>query len=99
MIKVGLAVRLEVKPGKEDEIEKLLTSGLTLVNEEAGTVDWFAIRIGPTTFGIFDTFPNDAARQAHLSGRLAGALMAKAGELLSSPPKIEMVDIIAAKMH
>lgn len=96
-VNVGLAVRIEVKPGKEEEVAKLLERGLALVDEEPGTIHWFAMRIGPSTFGIFDTFQNESGRQAHLSGRLAGALMAKAGELLSSPPRIEMVEILAAK--
>lgn len=96
-VNFGLFVRLDVKPGKEEEVAKLLVSGLPFVNEEHGTIHWFAVRMGPSTFGIFDTFQNDAARQAHLSGRLAGALMARAGELLTGTPKIEMVDIVAAK--
>ena len=62
------------------------------------TVTWYALRLGPSTFGIFDTFPGDAGRQAHLNGRVAAALMAKAGELLSQPPKIEQVDVLAAKL-
>lgn len=98
MIKVALLVRLEAKPGKEKEVENFLRSGLTVVENEPETTTWYAIRLGSSTFGIFDTFPNDAARSAHLSGQLAAALMAKAGELLAKPPVIEKVDILAAKL-
>ena len=98
MIKVALLVRLEAKSGKEQEVETLLRSGLTLVQNEPETVTWYAIRISTSTFGIFDTFPNDSGRNAHLSGQLAAALMAKAGDLLTQPPLIEKVDILTAKL-
>lgn len=98
MVKVALFVRLEAKAGKEGEVESFLMSGLPLVMDEPATTAWFGIRLGPTTFGIFDAFPDDAGRQAHLSGRVAAALMAKAGELFSSPPSIEKVDVLAAKL-
>src|SRR5215831_15015294 len=95
---VGVFVRLEAKPGKEAEVEKFLQDGLHIVQEERGTTAWFALRLGPTTFGIFDVFPDEAGRQAHLSGRVAAALMAKAPELLAKPPAIEKVDVLAAKL-
>jgi quinol monooxygenase YgiN len=98
MVNVGLFVRLESKPGKEAELEALLRGGLEIVEQEPETVAWFAFRIGPSTFGIFDTFPSDAGRQAHLQGRVAAALMAKAPELLSKPPLIENLDVLAAKL-
>ena len=98
MVKVALFVRLEAKPGKEKEVESFLMSGLPIVMEESATTAWFGIRLGPTTFGIFDAFPDEAGRQAHLSGKVAAALMAKAGELFSAPPSIEKVDILAAKL-
>lgn len=98
MVKVALFVRLEAKPGKEAEVESFLHSGLPIVEEEPGTIHWYALRLGPQTFGIFDTFNDDAGRQAHLSGRVAAALMAKAADLLSQPPSIEKVDILAAKL-
>ena len=98
MVKMALFVRLEAKPGKEKDVEDFLRSGLPLVQQEPATTAWFAIRMGPSTFGIFDAFLNDAGRQAHLSGKVAAALMAKAGELLSKPPSIESVDILAAKL-
>ena len=98
MVKVALFVRLEAKPGKEKEVESFLLSGLPLVMEEPATTAWFGIRLGPTTFGIFDAFPDDAGREAHLSGKVAAALMAKAGELFSEPPTIEKVEVLAAKL-
>ena len=94
---VGLLVRLEVKPGKEVDVENFLRGALPLAQEEPATITWYAIRLGPSTFGIFDTFPNDSGRQAHLSGPIAAALMANASELLAQPPTIEYIDILAAK--
>ena len=98
MVTVALLVRLEAKPGKEAAVEAFLNSGLALVEDEPDTIAWFAIRMGPSTFGIFDAFPDDSGRQAHLSGRVAAALMAKASDLLSQPPAIEKVDVLAAKL-
>jgi quinol monooxygenase YgiN len=98
MVTVGLLVRLEAKAGKERDLENFLKSGLALAENEPETTAWFAIRLGPATFGIFDVFPSDAGRQAHLSGPIAAALMAKASELLSAPPSIEKVDVLAAKL-
>jgi len=98
MVHVALFVRLEAKPGKEAEVESFLKSGLAIVEEEPATTAWFALRMGPTTFGIFDAFPDEAGRQAHLSGRVAAALMAKAPELLAQAPSIEKVDVLAAKL-
>jgi quinol monooxygenase YgiN len=98
MVTVALFVRLEAKPGKEAEMESFLRGGLPIVQQEPATTAWFAIRMGTSTFGIFDAFPDDAGRQAHLSGRVAAALMAKAPELLAKPPQIEKVDVLAAKL-
>jgi quinol monooxygenase YgiN len=98
MVNVGLFVRLEAKPGKEDAVESFLNGGLQLVNEEPATIAWFAIRLGPSTFGIFDAFPDDAGRAAHLSGKVAAALMAQAEDLFSSPPAIEKCDVLASKL-
>lgn len=97
-VKVALWVRLDAKPGQEAAVEQFLRSGLEIVQQEPATITWYALRLGPSTFGIFDTFPDDAGRQAHLNGRVAAALMAKAGELLAQPPKIEKVDVLAAKL-
>jgi quinol monooxygenase YgiN len=98
MVKVALFVRLEAKRGKETEVESFLRDGLPIVQEELATIAWFGVRLGPTTFGIFDAFPDEAGRQAHLSGKVAAALMAKAPELLAQPPVIEKVDVLAAKL-
>jgi quinol monooxygenase YgiN len=98
MVTVGLLVRLESKPGKEAEVEEFLKSGLAIVEEEPETDVWFAIRMGPSTFGIFDAFPTDSGRQSHLTGRVAAALMAKAPDLLAQPPVIERIDVLAAKL-
>ncbi len=98
MVKVGLLVRLEAKSGKEAEVEEFLKSGLALVEDEPETTVWFAIRMGQSTFGIFDAFPSDSGRLAHLSGKVAAALMAKAPDLLSQPPVIENVDVLAVKL-
>jgi len=98
MVKVALFVRLEAKAGKEKDVEQFLRGGLPLVEAEPATTAWFGIRLGPSTFGIFDAFPDEAGRQAHLSGKVAAALMAKAGELLAKPPSIDKVDVLAAKL-
>jgi quinol monooxygenase YgiN len=98
MVKVALYVRLEAKKGKEAEVEQFLKSGLAVVEGEPATTAWFAIKMGPTTFGIFDAFPDEAGRDAHLNGPLAAALMAKAGELLAEPPSINKIDVIADKL-
>ena len=95
---VGLFVRLEAKPGKEREVADFLRSGLAIVQDEPATLTWYAVRMGPSTFGIFDTFPDDAGRQAHLAGKVAAALMARADELFARPPAIERVDILAEKI-
>ena len=98
MVTKGLYVRLEAKPGKEFEVEKLLKDSLPLAQQEAGTTAWFGIRLGPSTFGIFDVFPDEKGREAHLSGPIAAALMAKAPELLAKAPVIEKVDVLADKL-
>jgi quinol monooxygenase YgiN len=98
MVTVALLVRLEAKPGKEADVEQFLRGGLTLVEAEPATTVWFGIRLGPSTFGIFDAFVDDAGRSAHLTGRVAAALGAKASELFATPPTIERVDVLAAKL-
>ena len=98
MVKVALLVRLECKPGKEAEVAAFLESALPLANAERTTPVWFALRLGPTTFGIFDAFADDAGRDAHLAGPIAKALMSKAGELLAAPPQIEKVELLAVKV-
>jgi quinol monooxygenase YgiN len=98
MVKVALLVRLVAKAGKEEEVAAFLSSALPLAQAEAATIVWFALRLSKSEFGIFDAFPDEAGRKAHLSGPIAAALMAKAGELLSEPPKIEQVNLLAAKL-
>jgi quinol monooxygenase YgiN len=95
---VALWVRLEAKPGKESELESFLRAGLSLAQQEPATTSWFALRLSPSTFGIYDTFPDEAGRQAHLNGPIAAALMEKASTLLSKPPSIEKVEVLAAKL-
>jgi quinol monooxygenase YgiN len=98
MVKVALLVRLEAKPGKEEEVANFLRGGLAIVEEEPATAAWFAIQMGPSMFGIFDAFPDDDGRQAHLSGKVAAALKERASELFAKPPVIEPVDVLAAKL-
>ena len=98
MVKVGLLVRLQAKPGKEAVVASFLEGALTMANQEAATPVWFALRLGPSTFGIFDAFADEAGRSAHLDGPIAAALMANADELLAEPPQIEKVDVLAAKL-
>ncbi|MDB9527202.1 antibiotic biosynthesis monooxygenase [Oscillatoria sp. CS-180] len=98
MVKFALLVRFEAKPGLETDVEAFLKNALPLVQAEPATVAWFGIRLGASTFGIFDAFPDEAGRQAHLSGKVAAALMEKAPELFAQPPIIEQVEILAAKL-
>jgi quinol monooxygenase YgiN len=98
MVTVGLLARVEAKEGKEDEVAQFLESALPLAEDEEQTTAWFAIRLGPSSFGIFDAFPDDSGRQAHLNGPIAAALMEKASELLSEAPDIQQVDVLAAKL-
>jgi quinol monooxygenase YgiN len=97
MVTKALAVKLVAKPGREADVEAFLKSGLQLANDEPLTVTWYAVKFSDDTFGIFDSFAADEGRDAHLNGKIAEALMAKAGELLAEPPKIEKVDVLAAK--
>jgi quinol monooxygenase YgiN len=97
-MKLALFARLEAKPGKEQEVADLLNQGLALANQEATTLMWFALRLGPTTFAIFDTFGDEAGRQRHLNGPIAQALMAHAPTLLAAPPTIEPLDVLGAKL-
>ena len=98
MVTVGLLATLVAKPGKEEELGSFLASALPLAEAEPDTTAWFAIKIDDSTYGIFDVFPSDDGRQAHLSGPIAAALMEKADELLASPPDIKPIDVLAAKL-
>jgi quinol monooxygenase YgiN len=96
-MKCALFVRLEAKPGKEQAVADFLAAGLELTNREAATPIWFALKLSPTTFGVFDAFANEEGRQAHLKGDMAKALMAQASELLATPPSVEPIDVLAMK--
>ncbi|MCI4680498.1 antibiotic biosynthesis monooxygenase [Rhodoblastus acidophilus] len=98
MVKLALFARLEAKPGQEAALQTFLESGLALANAESLTPVWFALRFGASTFGIFDAFADEIGREAHLNGSIAAALMARADELLAEPPRIEKVDVLAAKL-
>lgn len=97
MYKVALFARLEAKPGKENDVAKFLEAGLSMARQEPTTPLWFALRLGPTTFGVFDAFADDNGRQAHLNGPIAKALMARAPELFASPPAIEPLEVLGSK--
>jgi quinol monooxygenase YgiN len=93
----ALLAVLDARPEKEKEVEDFLKSAQPLALQETGTTTWYALKIGPAKYGIFDTFPNDEARNAHLTGEIAKALFTKAEELFLTPPKIDMLEILAAK--
>ena len=98
MLTEALFVRLEAKAGKEAAVERFLKDALPVVEAERDTPAWFAIRMGPSTFAIFDAFPDEAGRQAHLAGQVAAALMKNAPDLLARSPNIEKADVLAAKL-
>lgn len=95
---LALLAQLKAKPGKETEVAEFLKSALPLAEQEQATSTWFALRLDDSTFGIFDTFADEAGRDAHLSGDIANALMAKAPELLAEDPDIKKVEVLAAKL-
>jgi quinol monooxygenase YgiN len=97
-VNVALLVSLEAKPGKEEVVAEFLRQGKALVEAEPATMAWFGVRLGHSTFAIFDAFPDEAGRQAHLSGKVAAALMEKAGDLLAQPPSIQKADVLASKL-
>jgi quinol monooxygenase YgiN len=96
--KLGILATLQARPGKENEVETFLQSAGPMVEAETGTTTWFAFKIGPATFGIFDTFKNEEGRAAHINGEVAKALFARAEELFVTPPEIKTVDILAEKL-
>ncbi|TMI95521.1 MAG: antibiotic biosynthesis monooxygenase [Bacteroidetes bacterium] len=98
MTNVALWVQLEAKKGKEAEVETFLRDVLTIVNNETGTITWYALKLGPTSYAIFDTFSDNTGREAHLAGQVAKALKEKASDLFSKPPTIERIDVLAAKL-
>ncbi len=97
MVKYAIVARVEAKPGKEEAVEQFLKSALPLAEDEKETISWYALKMGPSTFGIFDTFNDEGGREAHLNGKIAAALMQHADELLSGPPIIEKVELLAVK--
>ena len=98
MLSLGLFVRLEAKPGKEKDVAAFLKQGLQLANQEPTTPLWFALRLGPSTFGVFDAFSDESGRQTHLDGPIAKALMAQAPALLATPPTIERTEVLGVKL-
>ena len=98
MVTVGLLVRLEAKPGRQQELEEFLQSARPVVENEPGTIVWFALKFGPLSYGIFDAFPDDRGRRAHLEGAVAAALVARAADLLAAPPNIEHLDTLVSKL-
>jgi len=98
MVSLGLFVRLEAKPGKEKEVAAFLKQGLQMANREPTTELWFALRLGPSTFAIFDAFADESGRQTHLNGPIAKALFANAPDLLAAPPSLEKTEVLGAKL-
>ncbi len=98
MVTVALFVKLQAKPDKEKDVISFLEGGLILANQETATTVWFSLQLGPSTFGIFDTFTDEERRNANLTCPIAAALMANAEEPLTDPPKIERVDVLAARI-
>ncbi|MEP7087897.1 MAG: antibiotic biosynthesis monooxygenase [Gemmatimonadota bacterium] len=98
MVSLSVYVHMKAKPGKEKEVEEFLKGGAAIVEQEPGTIAWFAIKEGPGNYGIFDVFENEAGREAHLTGQVAKALFAKAPDLFSEPPEIRKPDVLAAKL-
>lgn len=98
MTTYALSVKLKAKPGKENDVAEFLRQAQPLVKEESGTAAWFAVKLGPQDFAIFDAFHDEAARDAHLNGKVAAALMAKASELFAEPPVIMKADVLASKL-
>ena len=97
MDKFAVWAQLEAKPGKEAEVEEFLKSAQPLAEQESGTTTWYALKIGPSKYGIFDTFVDEEGRNAHLNGEIAKALFAKAEELFARPPEIDRPEILAVK--
>src|SRR5579864_9321788 len=93
---IGLLVTLEARPGKEADAEAFLESAQPLAQDEKATLKWYAIKLGPGKFGIFDTIANEAGRNAHLTGEIAKKLTARAGELFAVPPQVEKVEVLAS---
>ena len=97
MVKLAFFARFEAKPGKEVEVAKFLEFALDMARKESTTINWYALKLSHSTYGVFDTFNDEEGRQRHLNGPIGQALMAKAPELFSSPPSIEPVELLGSK--
>ncbi len=97
MDQLALLAVLDAKPGKEKDVEEFLKSARALALQETGTTTWYAVKLGPMKYGIFDTFPDEKSRNAHLTGEIARQLFAKAADLFATPPQVEKLEILAAK--
>ena len=97
MPKLAIWAELEAKPGKERDVEEFLKLGATLAEKEPQTHTWYGVKLGPSSFAVFDTFADEAGRNAHLTGEIAKALFAKADELFAKPPAIHKIEVLAAK--
>jgi quinol monooxygenase YgiN len=97
MAKQAIWVMLKAKPGKEADVEAFLKQGANMSNNEAQTVTWYGVKMGPGMYGVFDTFNDEDGRDAHLNGEIAKALMANASTLFSNEIKIEKMEILASK--
>ena len=98
MVKLAFFARFEAKSGKEEAVAKFLETALDMARKEPATINWYALRLSPTTFGVFDTFNDEDGRQRHINGPIGQALMANAPELFSSPPSIEPVQVLGSKI-
>ncbi|HWZ97547.1 MAG TPA: antibiotic biosynthesis monooxygenase [Candidatus Dormibacteraeota bacterium] len=98
MPKLAIWVQLNAKPGKEAEVEKFLQSAQPLAERESETITWYAVKMAPGSYGIFDTFADDSGRNAHLTGDIAKALFARAEELFAAPPEVHKLEVLAAKV-
>jgi quinol monooxygenase YgiN len=97
MASKAIWVMLKAKPGKENDVEAFLKQGAAMSHDEPQTVTWYGVKMGPGIYGVFDTFDDEAGRDAHLTGEIAKALMANAADLFSNEIKIEKMDILADK--
>jgi quinol monooxygenase YgiN len=97
MSRLAIWASLYAKPGKEKEVEEFLKSAQPLAEKEPGTISWYAIKMAPGQYGIFDTFADENGRNAHLNGEIAKALFAKAKDLFSKPPDVQKPEILAVK--
>ena len=97
MAKQAIWVMLKAKPGKEADVEAFLKQGAVMSHDEPQTVTWYGVKMGPGMYGVFDTFDDEAGREAHINGEIAKALMANAAELFSNELKIEKMEILGSK--